>query len=104
MVRIALILCCSLLAGGTAVAEVLQTEPPCEVSVAHSPDPDVAADDLNGREPPPPVELGVRRDINGKGAWFLEALAATIRIDPQTGAISGPPGLVGGQTAKPTCD
>ena len=74
------------------MAEVIQTEPSCTYSVAHQPDSDVAAEDLNGPIRLPPLEIELRRYIPASAGWFLDAALGSIRIDLATGAVSGPDG------------
>jgi hypothetical protein len=76
-----------------ASAEILKTEPACAYSVAHEPDADIAAEDLNGSINLPPLELQLRRDIPVRSAWFLEAALGAIRLDLHTGAAAGQGGL-----------
>lgn len=103
MLRIALLMLFAALAGGSCVAEVLQTERACAYPVAHTPDPDVAAEDLNRPGYLPPAWIEVGQDREGPGGWFFTITAAVIRIDLQTGEVSG---LADPAAAphEPTCD
>ncbi|BCW89452.1 hypothetical protein sos41_26150 [Alphaproteobacteria bacterium SO-S41] len=71
------------------MAEVIQTEPSCAYPVEHRPDSDVAAGDLNGPLDLPPLELELRQYIPVEGRWFLDATLGAIRVDLQTGAVTG---------------
>ena len=71
------------------MAEVIQTEPSCASPVDHKPDSDVAAGNLDGPFDLPPLELELRQYIPVDGRWFLDAALGTIRVDLQTGAVTG---------------
>lgn len=103
MLRTLAIVVYAAFAAGESVAEMLQTEPPCEVAVEHVPDRDVNAGDLNRPHRPASLELELRRYIPAGAEWFLEAALATITVDLTTGAVTDSTGLLA-SSAVATCD